>query len=155
MDLWCFHHLGHRLLRLMSKNKFLLTMLRNVKYKLHFWPYKWIFFVEKMQISSFYFKKNRHKKLGKVLLKFNFRSPKLAKLFLTWSKENNFLLSWSSFLALKKQRKLVVHTSLAQASTRGLTKLLSPFYSNSNNFLRPCAKLKSNISKWNFGFWVP
>ena len=59
--------------------------------------------------------------------------------FLTWAKEKAKTIE---FLFIFSQRR---HSSLAQAPKAFF--IVCPFKGKSQNFLRPCAKVKSNISK--------
>ena len=77
---------------------------------------------------------------------------KWAKWFLTWTKENkNKFVQFLFFSFPKNQRK---HYLMVQALKTRRKNILGPILGNSQHFLRPCAKLKSNISNGNFGIWV-
>ena len=102
------------------------------------------YFFENVQIPSF-ISKNTGQKIKfeiKIFKTFYFGPPKWAKWFLTWAKEKAKTIE---LLFIYSQRR---HSSLAQAPKAFF--IVCPFKGKSQNFLRPCAKVKSNISKWNF-----
>ena len=77
-----------------------------------------------------------------------FSGPERDKLFLTWSIGGEKTL-FKFLLIFNLKQKIKEDIPPAQAP-KNVNKIVCPFKGNSQNFLRSCAKLKSNILKWKF-----
>ena len=112
---------------------------------------KKIFFPKYLRTPSFYFKEQSPKRKYENQIVWNFLlGPQDGQFgFIRPNQRKNIFLSFSLFLALKNQKR---HSSQAQTPKTLQFLVFAYFWVIVKKILRPCcAKLKSSISKWNFG----